>query len=248
MVVGELRVVDVRLPEPEVAGEGLGRRARELRVIRGEGGHEAGEVLDHVGREVPALGAGVREVLPLVELLGELEDARGGEAPAAVRLLLEGQEVEEGRRRGADLARLDARDGGGGPGLDLGEDRPRPREVVDAGLSAEEEPGAEAQVDVDLGVGDGLERLDLALARDDEGEGGRLDAADGAGGPVQDRVGARGVEAHEPVGVGARAGPPARGDRSARRSWSLAKPARMASSVSELIQRRFTGAFERECS
>jgi hypothetical protein len=107
---------------------------------------------------------------------------------------------------------------------DLGEDGLRAGESSMRVLPSRTTGKAEVR---DLGVGTGLSRT--ALARDDEARSAS-DAADGAGGAVQDRVGAW-RSAHEPVGVSAREPHP-------REIEALAvleprKPGRMASSVSE---------------
>ena len=204
VVVGELFVVVDALAGVDAVALGRDERGKGL----GQGVQHLADLGAHVLGEVARIGAGIGEHLVFfVEGLGQVEGFLGGEAVAGVGLALERGQVVEQRRRyalalGGDLlhgalAALDGlRDGlsllGG----------------CDAGLVVRVDPqaGVIAEIGLDLVVVLGHEIADLQLAPDQQGERGRLDAADGEQAVVAQREGAGAVHAHEPVGVGAALG------------------------------------------
>ena len=168
---------------------------------------------DHVTGQVARAGTRVGERLVLL-----VEALRGGERPARreavhrVGVALERGEVVEELRALRLLLLLQLRDlalvalngGDHGGGLVLG------RQAAPAQVAADVAPLARGlELRLDQPVGLRLERADLLLALGDEGERGRLDATERHGaverGPQANRRGARGVHAHQPVGLGARA-------------------------------------------
>ncbi len=177
---------------------------------------------------------------PLVQALGRLQGARGGEPVAAVGVALQAREVVEQRRPRLALGALDRLDGRVGA-RDGGRDRLGALALGGAVVLALE-PAAgvgarplEAEPGVDLEVRLGLERVDLDVAAHDQRERRRLhpaerdDAAERAA--AHGRC-AGGVHADQPVGLGARPGGRLRGSASRRRRAGSRSPRRSRPSSS----------------
>ena len=226
-VIGDLGVVEDALVEAdEVLFEGVlgpfGERVRGVAQILG-GGLDVGEV---VLWEIAGVGPGIGEhLVTLVKGLCELQGAAGGEAEAAGGLTLQGGEVVELGcdlllglglfGDGAGLARAALDDGIGvfllpdALGTAVG--------LVFGFLEVEVDPlafvftGFDVEGGVDFVVVLADESGDFAFALGEDGEGGSLHAA--GGGNVEATVtGAEtgqctsGIEADEPVGLGAALG------------------------------------------
>ena len=180
---------------------------------------DLGEV---VFRQITAVRARVGQGLVLfVKGLGDAERALGAEAEAAVGLALErGQIVEEGRELRGGLLLLG--DGAGpaanlvpdGFGLGLIEQPLGAGVLVGALAESRVEPaavvlaGPHVEIRVDLEIRARFEGADPLVALDQDGQRRRLHAADGreleaAELGVERRHGPRGVDAHQPVALGA---------------------------------------------
>ena len=220
-----------------------------------------GRVRGDVLRQVAAVGARIAdELVVLVEGLGGVEGLLRAEAVEPVGVALQLGEVVERRRRHAlrlGFDRLDGRLAGAGPLRDAagllaigGQAHGLLERLLSRASAALAKPGA-------------LIRVRLRGARRVKGGhhfagsprarrcGWRVrappawPASASARAPprvlvVSERVGAREVHAHQPVGAAAAAGGVGQADRS-RAGLRASKPLRMASGVSEEIQRRRTG-------
>ncbi|CAM4124350.1 hypothetical protein ACAN107058_22940 [Paracidovorax anthurii] len=226
-VVADLAVVEDALGGAHVVVvQRLLRVGRE--VAHAAGGQHAEGVLGHgqvVFRQGARVGPRVGQgLVALVEALGQGQRGLGREAELAVGLALQAGQVEQQRRcLGGGLAFLG--DGGRlaahGVG-DLAGALEAP-DTVGAGLGvvalllplrveplAEVFAGLGVEAGVDFPVVAAHELADLFLALDDQRERGGLHAAHGgeeeaAVARVERRHGARAVDAHEPVGLGAAA-------------------------------------------
>ena len=215
MVVGDLLVVD-DAPERQL-GQAL-HVGRALRVLLRALADVPGDLLelrDHVAREVAARRTRVREHRLLVAALRGRERAARGEAVPRGGLALERREVvEQGRLRAlralgerGDVALAVAHALDDRVGVLAGQDvRLRAAHVAAAvgGLVGRLERR------VDEPVRRRLEGLDLLLAPHQDRQRRRLHAPErddraAERGAAADRRRARGVHAHEPVGLGARA-------------------------------------------
>ena len=220
-VVADFRVVKdalVRMHQP-VAQRLVGMHCE--RAV-GEAAHHALRGGHMVLREVAGVRPRVGERLVLfVKRLRDLERHLRGKAVPPVRLSLERGEVVEQRRRLARrlLFLLDR----AGLAVALGLDRVRFLPLPDAlgavlfgglfkGLiepAPAVAPGGDAKIAEDLEVSPRLECADFFLPVHEDGQRGRLHAARGglvkaAALRVEGGEGARGIDPHEPVGLGAR--------------------------------------------
>ena len=207
---------------------------RELVLVgRGDGGDYPRQGGGHILRQVAAVGARIADQLvAFVEGLREVQSLLRAEAEEAVGVALQfGEIVERGRRHALRFG-LDGFDGGL-PGSCAGDDLPRlfaiggqahgllERLLVRArcsggGGGTVAEPGAlvggrfrrgggpEGGLHFEVVLGD--EAANREFAFDDHGEGGGLHAAHGEVFVVGQRVGAREVHAHQPVGAAASMG------------------------------------------
>ncbi|HMV68172.1 MAG TPA: hypothetical protein PKA64_15090 [Myxococcota bacterium] len=189
-VVGDLRSIEHQLDVLEALGLDARGDGAEL-CVAGQLADHALHGLEVVGRQVPAVRAGVgQDLVGLVQALGRVEGALGREREPAVGLALQRRQVERQRRRLAALAPLLAgRTGAGGAhGLEHGVD-PRAVEhtawtlvpilgVDHRGIVVAAGPRVAGAFErrVDLPVGRGLVREDLALALHEQAQRGRLHA------------------------------------------------------------------------
>ena len=214
VVIRHLRVIDEATAERTLAGT----RREQTRVVWRDGGNDLGECLRDILRQIAAVGARVTdELVAFVERLRQFQSALGAKAVEAVGVPLEFREVIQQWRRhaaylGVDLldlcrAAADALDDGLGFVAVGGEFHGRV-ERLDTGM----EPSAfvglslarrECRNHVPVIFGDEIANREFPLHQ--HGERWGLDAANGEFLVAGQRVGAREVHAHQPVGPAAAA-------------------------------------------
>ena len=210
VVIADLGVVD------EAARErALPRARRDVRLVRrADGAGDGTQRARHLGGEVPAVGARIAdELVLLVQRLGQLEAARGGEAVEPVQVPLQLRQVVQQRRR--HLLRLrrhpgDARLARLRPRHHFVRFLPGRRQPLRVLLGARPMPGAAVAGPLARGEGGhhlevvlGHEVADGQLALDQQRERGRLHPAHRERQVEGDAVRAGQVHPHQPVGAAA---------------------------------------------